>query len=154
MRKRWLRVGALAAALFAINVVTRLVVRLGLDGDQGAQDRASLIMFTVIGLVLAGVAFVRARREPVERWAADVTVAILGAMLLTIFVGPFVSGRGPFSQGAGEFFSQVWLYAAFTGVGTLVGYLVVTALGWDYRSQSLKRFAESRLAKPRRVVRR
>jgi hypothetical protein len=32
--------------------------------------------------------------------------------------------------------------------------MIMTALGQDYRSQSLKRFAEAKLARPRRVVRR
>jgi hypothetical protein len=154
MRDRWLPVGVLAGVLFGVNVVARLVARFGFDGDVELQDRLSLAMFAVIGLILAVVAFVSGRRHPVARWGVDTGAAVLCAMALTIFVGPFISGSHPFANGAGEFFSQIWLYAGFTGGGALVGYLVLTALGLDHRSQSLKRFAETKLAKPRRVVRR
>jgi formate hydrogenlyase subunit 3/multisubunit Na+/H+ antiporter MnhD subunit len=154
MKDRWLPVGVLASVLFAINVVARLIIRFGFDGDDEMSDRVSLLMFVVIGVILAAVAFVVGRRQPVARWGADVAAAVLAALVLTIFVGPFVSGNEPFSNGAGEFFVQIWLYAGFAGGGTLLGFLLVTALGLDYRSQSLKRFAEIRQAKPRRVVRR
>lgn len=154
MRQRWLPVGVLAGVLFAVNVVVRLVARFVFDADAEMQDRLSLAMFAVIGAVLASVAFVWGRRRPVDRWAGDVAVAVLAGMALTIFVGPFVSGDHPFSGGAGGFFSQVWLYAGFSAGGVLLGYLVLITLGWDYRSQSLKRFAETKLSKPRRVVRR
>ncbi len=125
MRARWLPVGVLAAVLFAI-----------------------------IAVLLGALAFVRARREPVARWLPDLAVATGIALLLTILVGPFISGATPFAGGAGDFFNQVWLYAAFAGGGLLIGYLFCTAFGLDYRSQGLKRFAEARLSKPRRVVRR
>ncbi|MFV2020380.1 hypothetical protein [Micromonospora sp. LOL_023] len=154
MRQRWLPVGVLAGVLFAVNVVARLVSRFALDADAEMQDRLSLAMFLVIGIVLGLVAFVWGRRRPVERWGGDVALAILGALVLTIFVGPFVNGDHPFSNGAGAFFSQVWLYAGFSAGGVLLGYLVLIALGWDHRSQSLKRYAETKLSKPRRVVRR
>jgi hypothetical protein len=154
MKERWLPVGVLAGVLFAVNVVARLVIRFGFHGDAEVSDRVSLGMFAVIGAILAGLAFVWARRYPVARWAADVSVAVLVAMALTVFVGPFLSGSYPFAGGPGEFFSQIWLYAGFVGGGALVGYLLVTALGLDYRSQSLKRYAEAKQAKPRRVVRR
>jgi len=154
MRKRWLPVGVLAGVLFVVNVVARLVTRFGFDSDAEAEDRMSLAMFAVIGLLLAGVAFVVGRRHPISRWAPDVAVAVLIAMLLTIIVGPFVSGSTPFAGGAGTFFSQVGLYAAFTAGGTLFGYLVLTAFGLDYRSQALKRFAEEKMTRPRRVARR
>jgi hypothetical protein len=81
-------------------------------------------------------------------------LSVLIALVLTIFIGPFISGSQPFAAGAGAFFSQIWLYAGFTAGGVLLGYLLLTALGRDYRSQSLKRFAEAKLTKPRRVVRR
>jgi hypothetical protein len=75
-------------------------------------------------------------------------------MLLTVLVGPFISGGQPFAGGAGDFFSQVWLYAGFAIVGTLLGYWLAVMLGRDYRSRSLKAFSETRAAKPRKVVRR
>jgi hypothetical protein len=154
MKDRWLPVGVLAGVLFAVNVAARLVARLGFNDDGEAQDRISLGMFVVIGLILAVMAFVWGRRHPAGRWIADVGAAVLAAMLLTIFVGPFISGDTPFEGGAGEFFSQIWLYAGFAIGGSLVGFLILVALGLDYRSQGLKRFAEAKLAKPRRVVRR
>ncbi|WBB66550.1 hypothetical protein [Micromonospora sp. WMMD812] len=154
MDKRWRDIGVLAVALFAVNVAARLIIRFGFDGDDAAADRVSLGMFVVIGLTLAAVAFLWGRRRPLGAWAADTAAAVAAALLLTVLVGPLLVGRSPFADGAGTFFAQIWLYLAATGVGTLVGYLVLTALGLDHRSQSLKRYAETRAAKPRKVVRR
>lgn len=154
MKDRWLPVGVLAAALFAVNVVARLVARFGFDGDIETQDRLSLGMFAVIGVILAVMAFRWGRQYPVSEWTPRLAAAVLVAMTLTIFVGPFISGSHPFANGAGEFFAQIWLYAGFAGGGTLVGFLVLTALGLDHRSQQLQRYAQTKLAKPRRVVRR
>jgi hypothetical protein len=91
---------------------------------------------------------------PPATWLQEIVTAALAAMLLTILVGPFISGDTPFGGGAGNFFSQVWLYGGFAIVGTLLGYWTATALGVDYRSKSLQAFARAKLAKPRRVVRR
>ncbi|RLK13654.1 hypothetical protein DER29_4682 [Micromonospora sp. M71_S20] len=155
MSERWRATGVLAVALFAVNVVARLVTRFGFDGDDTtAADRVSLVMFAVIGLVLAAVAFVWGRRRPVSAWGADLAAAVGIALLLTVLVGPLLVGDNPFGGGAGTFFAQIWLYLAAAGVGVLLGYLLLTALGLDHRSQSLKRYAELRATKPRRVVRR
>ncbi|HEY7272754.1 MAG TPA: hypothetical protein VH502_08470 [Actinoplanes sp.] len=153
-QQRWFPAAALAVGLFAINVVTRLVIRLGFSGDQAAEDRASVIMFGVIGVALAVVAFLRSQRVPPSTWLWEIGFGALGGMLLTILVGPFISGNQPFAGGAGNFFSQVWLYGGFAIVGTLLGYWVATALGRDYRSRSLAAYVRGRAAKPRRVVRR
>ena len=154
MKDRWLPVGVLAGVLFLVNVIVRLVIRLGFNGDTAAEDRATLVMFTVIGLISAGVVFVWGRRRPAARWTTDLGAALLAAMLLTVLVGPFISGGSPFSRGAGDFFTQIWIYALFTLGGAALGYLLLMALGWDYRSQSLKRFADAKLSRPRRVIRR
>jgi predicted membrane protein len=155
MRKqRWFPIALLGLGLFAINVVARLVIRIGFHDDDTAQSRVSIIMFAVIGVVLATTAFVRAQRVPLGTWLPDVAGGALIGMVLTVLVGPFISGDTPFSDGAGSFFSQIWLYCGFAIVGTLLGYWIATALGRDYRSKSLKAFAAARTSKPRRVVRR
>ncbi|MFC3501217.1 hypothetical protein ACFOOK_09625 [Micromonospora krabiensis] len=154
MDKRWRGIGVLAAALFAVNVVARLIIHFGFEGDDTAADRVSLGMFVVIGLILAGVAVVWGRRRPLGAWEADTAAAVAIALLLTVLLGPLLVGDSPFAGGAGTFFAQIWLYLGATGVGTLIGYLVLTALGRDHRSQTLKRYAEAKAAKPRKVVRR
>ena len=151
---RWFPIVMLGLGLFAVNVVARLVIRLGFSGDDTAESRVSIIMFAVIGVVLAVVTFLRSQRVPPSRWLPELTAAAVLGMLLTVLIGPFVSGDAPFSAGAGNFFSQIWLYAGCAIVGTLLGYWIATALGRDYRSQSLKAFAAAKINKPRRVVRR
>ncbi|MEU7902782.1 hypothetical protein [Actinoplanes sp. NPDC049118] len=154
MRQRWVPVAVLAAGLFAINVIARLVIRIGFADNETAEGRVSIIMFAAIGIVLAVVTFIRAQRVPPSSWLPELAAAAIGGMLLTILVGPFVSGDTPFSAGAGNFFSQVWLYSGFAIVGTLLGYWIATMLGRDYRSRSLQAFAKARTTRPRRVVRR
>ncbi|HEX6968273.1 MAG TPA: hypothetical protein VF174_05610 [Micromonosporaceae bacterium] len=154
MRDRWLPVGTLAAALFAINVVARLVARFGFDGDDDMQGWVTLTMLAVTGLILAAVAFHQGQRHPVGRWSADAAVVIVAATVAAVLIGPFVSGNHPFVNGVGAFFSQIWWYGGFSAGGTLIGYLLSVALGLDHRSRSLKQYAETVRAKPPRPVRR
>jgi hypothetical protein len=153
-QQRWFPIAVLGLGLFAVNVVARLVTRIGFADDETAQGRISIGMFAVLGVVLAAFTFFRAQRVPPATWLPDLAFASLVGLLLTILVGPFINGDTPFSNGAGSFFSQVWLYAGFAIVGTLLGYWIATALGRDYRSRSLKAYATAKLSKPRRVVRR
>lgn len=153
-QQRWFPIAALAVGLFAVNVAARLVIRFGFKDDDSAQDRATIMMFAIIGLTLAIYTFIDSQRRPPSRWLPIVGFGALGGMLLTVLVGPFVSGGQPFADGAGDFFSQVWLYGGFAIVGTLLGFWVATMLGRDYRSRSLEAFTEQRKARPRKVVRR
>jgi hypothetical protein len=154
VKQRWVWIAVVALGLFAINVIARLVIRIGFSGDDNAENRVTIVMFAVIGLALAVVTFLRAQQKRPSQWLPEIAAAAIGGMLLTILVGPFVSGDGPFESGAGNFFAQVWLYGGFAIVGTLLGYWIATALGRDYRSKALKAYSQTRAAKPRRVVRR
>jgi hypothetical protein len=154
VRQRWVPIALVAVGLFAINVIARLIIRLGFNGDDTAENRVSLVMFAVVGLTLAVVTFLRAQHKRPSQWLPEIAAAAIGGMLLSVLVGPFISGDTPFEAGAGNFFSQIWLYGGFAIVGTLLGYWIATALGRDYRSRSLAAYTQTRAAKPRRVVRR
>ncbi|GGR85185.1 hypothetical protein GCM10010169_31880 [Micromonospora fulviviridis] len=154
MFQRWRAVGVLAAALFVVNVVARLVIKFAYPDDDTAAGRVSLVMFLVIGLILAVTAFRWGAERPAGHWTGDLAVAVVAALALTVFVGPLLVGENPFEGGAGLFFAQIWLYLAATVAGVLVGYLTLTALGRDFRSRQLKRYAELKATKPRKVVRR
>jgi len=104
--------------------------------------------------VLATYTFVVSQRRRPTQWLPDVGGGAIAAMLLIVLVGPFISGTTPFAGGAGDFFSQIWLYGGFAIVGTLLGFWTAMMLGRDYRSRSLKAYTELRNSKPRRVVRR
>ncbi|MEU4425925.1 hypothetical protein AB0F81_35345 [Actinoplanes sp. NPDC024001] len=152
--QRWFRITVLAVALFAINAVARLVVRIGFDDSDIAQNRATIVMFVLIALVLGVLTFIRSQQVRPSSWLPDIGFGALGGMLLTVLLGPFISGNGPFASGAGDFFAQIWLYSACAIVGTVLGYWVAVLLGRDYRSKSLKAFTAARATRPRRVVRR
>jgi Na+/melibiose symporter-like transporter len=153
--QRWFPPVALAVGLFAINVVARLIIRFGFDGNDAAESRATIIMFSVIGLVLAVWTFQACQRKRPSDWLLpDLVFGAVGGTLLTVLIGPFISGGQPFGEGAGHFFAQIWLYSAFAIAGTLLGYWLATLLGRDYRSRSLTAFARASRAKPRKVVRR
>jgi len=154
MRNRWLRIGTLAAALFAINLVARGVANFAFDDDTDQQDRTSLVFFAVVALLLAVVAFRWGRDRPVGVLLADMAGAALVACLATVLIGPAVFGANPFGGGAGEFFAQIWLYAGFSAGGFLLGYLLLVILGKDYRSRQLAAYSKAKLSRPRRVVRR
>ena len=106
-RQRWFPGAVLAVGLFAINVVARLATRIGSDGDETAQNRASMVMFGLIALVLGGYAFVVSQRRQPGNWLPELGLGALGGMLLTVVLGPFVSGQTPFGNGAGDFFAQI-----------------------------------------------
>ena len=153
-QQRWFRIAALAAGLFAINAVARLVVRFGFDGSDTAQTRGTIAMFALIGLALAVFTYIRAQRERPSAWLPDIGFGALGGMLLTVLVGPFLSGSSPFANGAGDFFAQIWLYAGCAALGSAIGYGVAVMLGRDHRSRTLAAYTRSRATRPRRVVRR
>jgi hypothetical protein len=154
MNERWKPVGILAGALFAVNLLARLVVRFAAGSDDGKQVTIGLWALIAVGVVLIPVAFWWARRWPLPRVIGDIAIAVLVACVLAVLVGPFVSGTTPFSDGVGLIFRQFFYYVAVSAGGTLIGILAVMTVGQDYKSQALKRYAERVNAKPRKVVRR
>ncbi|HET6479810.1 MAG TPA: hypothetical protein VFG35_07190 [Actinoplanes sp.] len=154
-QQRWFPIAALAVGLFVINVVARLVARFAFDGDDAAGTKVTIVMFSLVGLVLAGYTFVVSQhRRPSEWLVPDVVLGVAAAMLLTLLAGPFVSGEQPFANGSDAFFAQIALYLGFALGGVLVGYWVSVAMGRDYRSRSLTAYTQSRQARPRKIVRR
>jgi hypothetical protein len=154
MKDRWLPVGLVAGALFVVNAIARLVVRLAAPKSDTKQITIGLILFGVVGLVMVGAAFWWGRRYPTPRVFADLAVVILVSCLLSVLLGPLAGGSLPFKEGVGLFFAEIWRYLGYTSAGVVLGMLILMAFGLDYRSQALKRYTEVRQARPRRVVRR
>lgn len=154
MRERWLRIGILAGVVFAIAVAGRLVIRIGSIEDVDTQSNLTWATFGAIGLVLAVLAIRWGRIRPMGVVVADLAGGAVAGLALNLFAGPFVSGTTPGEVGAGDTFEAAWQFAGFAGGGVLIGLLLLIMVGKDYKSQSLKRFAEAKLTKPHRPVRR
>ena len=154
MKQRWLRIGLLAGIVFALNVIGRLVVRLGSIEDVETQDRVSLFTLIAIAVAMATTAVVWGRQRPQGDVVGELAGAAVAGGVLSLFVGPFASDSTPVADGLNVFLAEAGIYAGFAGGGALVGLLLLIMLGKDYKSRSLARYAEEKLAKPRRPVRR
>jgi hypothetical protein len=154
MWQRWRLIGLVTAGLFGIAIVARLVSRLTAEHNEKLQTRIGFVAFVAVAVTIAVVAFSWARRYPMLRVGLDLAGAVVAGCLLSVLIGPFISGGGgPFSKGAGFFFAQIWVYLGVGFGGGLLGLLVVMALGQDYRSQALRQFTLREKGKPRRVTR-
>src|SRR2546426_11776487 len=104
MKERWLPVGILAAVLFAVNGLGRLIVKLLANGHQDTrQIGIGLVAIAAVGVVMIGAAYWWARRHPMPRVLADLAVAVIVGCLLSVLVGPFVVGSRPMAEGFGLF---------------------------------------------------
>jgi uncharacterized membrane protein len=155
MKERWLPVGVLAAVLFAVNALGRVVVKFVASGQQATkQTGIGLVAIIAVGVVMIAAAYWWARRHPMPRVLADLVTAVVAACLLSVLVGPFVVGSHPMAEGVGLFIREIGVYLAFAAGGTLFGLLAVMTAGQDWKSQAWKRYAEQARARPRRAVRR
>lgn len=158
MRQRWVRVGGLAAVLFAINVIARLVARLGYgDGTAehlAAQDRLAWLGLGVFALATAVATGWWIRLRPQSQVGGDLVGGVGAGGLLSVLVGPFVSEPPRFSGGVGGVIIELTLVWGAGTLGAIVGALVLIAAGQDHHSRQLRQFAEARSARPRRPVRR
>jgi hypothetical protein len=148
MRGRWGAVAIAVAALVAINLVARLVVRLSGAGD----DTELMIGLWSLGAMVVGLAvaaFVWSRRYLVPRVIGDALVVVGASSLLVTLVGPFVSGGSPFRDGLGTYLLQLFVCLMVLGIGVTIGMLVAMALGLDPKSRAWKRQAERVKHRPR-----
>lgn len=152
--QRWQPVGILAGGLLLVNILARLIVRVAAGKDADKQAWVGAIAFLAVGAVLIGAAYWWARLHPMPRVVGDLLVAAAVGCLLSALIGPFVSAGPPFAGGFGGFLQRFLTYLTVCGLGALFGILAVMTAGQDYRSQALKRYAETIMARPRRVVRR
>jgi multisubunit Na+/H+ antiporter MnhB subunit len=154
MKDRWLPIAVLAGVLFAVNAIARFIVWLAASDSDSTQVVIGAVLFGVVGVVMIWAAVRWGRRYPMSRVAPDLAVIILASCLLSVVIGPLAGGSYPFREGASLFFGEVWRYVIYATGGAVLGLLVLTMLGRDYRSQALKHYAERKQAKPVRVVRR
>jgi hypothetical protein len=141
------RIGVLVGALFAINVVARVIGRLVLHGDHSQVELAlwSLVaMVVVVGI--AGFHWTTKRRVPVV--SGDLFFAIVFASLLSAVVGQLVSGHPDFSLS--EVVRVFALCFAGLAIGAAAGVLIAVTFGLDPTSRAW----QSQSAALRKPVRR
>lgn len=153
MRDRYKPIAVLAAALFVADTLGWFVSWLVRKSDT-AQSNVGVVALVLIAAV-AGVGGYRwIVRYPMNRALADIGLAIAAGCVASAVLSPFAGGSYPYHDGAGQFFLKIWLFLGAAIIGVLLAVLFAMAIGRDYRDQALKRYAETKAAKPRRVVRR
>lgn len=153
MKQRWLPVGLVALGVFLVNAIARLVVWKGGFATEEQQVRIGFYAVVVVGIIMIGAAAWWALRFPIGRIVADLGAATLVGALASGLVGPFFGGSRPFREGLGFFVGQFLLYGALATVGVALGFMIVVALGKDWKSRGLKRYEQRYRAKPPRIVR-
>jgi hypothetical protein len=153
VRQRWLRIGAVALGLFAVNVIARLVTVKGKFATEGQQLRIGIIAMTAVAVILIAASAWWSIHHPLGRVVADLGAAILIAALLATLIGPFVVHHGPFANGLGFVVGQMLLFCGIGAVGVTLGFIGTVAFGMDWKSQGLKRYAQRYRAKPPKMVR-
>jgi hypothetical protein len=144
----WSRVGIVAAALVAVNLVARLIVRIAGPGDD-AEFVIGLWSLGAMVVVLAVAVFLWARRYVVPLVLSYAGVVIVASSILVTVVGPYVSGGSPFQSGFGTYLLQLAICAGILGVATTLGLFTALALGLDPTSRAWKRQAERVKTSPR-----
>jgi hypothetical protein len=154
MRARWQPVVIVALALFGVDIVARLVIRLGGFSSEGRQSTVGGVAVAALFVVVAATAAWWSTRFRFGRVLADLGIATVVAALLSVLVGPFVSDSHFFSGGLGYFVGLLLLFVGAGLAGTVFGFWITVALGKDWRSRGLRRYSENYRAKPHRAVRR
>jgi hypothetical protein len=151
MAQRWKRIGILIGAIFAINLIGRLVSEFVLKDDSDKQRLVPIVGLSVIALVFAVMIFMWGRVRPMGEVISDLVIVGAATCVLIVLVGPLLFGQSPFKAGAGDFFASIWEYAGILVGAGVVGAGVLIVLGKDLRSKQLQAYTRSAKAKPKRV---
>lgn len=142
MSKRWVRVGLLGLAIFVLNGICRFVTWKFEIVDEAEQLRLGLIAVGVVALLLVAASIWWAIRYPFGRLFADIGAAVGIGALLSVLIGPFLGGSKPFAGGLDFFVGQLLLFLAVAALGVFVGFVLVVALGKDWKSRGLKNYSD------------
>ena len=151
MGQRWKRIGILTGAIFAINLIGRLVSAFIIDDNSDKQKWVPIVGLSVIAALYAVLTFYWGRVRPMGVIAGDLLGAGVLSCVLIVLVGPLLFGKSPFADGAGDFFASIWEYAGILVGAALLGAAVLIVLGMDLRSKQLKAYSRTAKAKPKRV---
>jgi len=154
LRHRWTPILLVAAGLFAINVISRVI--LWATGVQSDVKMTEAGFYSMLAMALVGgyAGFRWAKRYEMVRVVGEVSAAIVIATLLAVFVGPLIVGLSPVDGGTGIVLRQLGLCFAVCALGAFVGLLIVLAMGADRKSRAWKATEDRLRAKPRRVAKR
>jgi len=153
MNERSKPIAVLAAALTAVYCVGSFLSWLTRHHDnQNLYVAVGTLAAIVIAVCVGAYRFIVA--NPMARALADTSLAVVAGCVASSLLGPFARGAYPFSGGAGDFFLRIWLFLGAAILGVIFAALFAMALGRDYRDQALKRYADTKAAKPRKAVRR
>lgn len=153
MNERSKPIAILAAALIVVYCIGSFLSWLTRHHDNANFYVAVGTLVAIVVTVAVGAySFIVA--HPMSRALADIGFAVVAGCVLSAFIAPFARGTYPFNGGAGDFFLRIWLFLGASILGVIFAALVAMAFGRDYRDQALRRYAETKAAKPRKVVRR
>lgn len=137
--KRMIPAALVALGLVVLNIVARVVVEVtGQADDPDAEFTIGLYATVGMAVVALAVTAVWGVRKPVDELVPQLGSAVLVAVVLSVFVAPLAVGGNPFSGGASWIFIQLLFFAGVCGLGALLGYLIITIVALDYRSQNLR----------------
>jgi len=141
VRNRWVRIGVVVAALVLVNFGARLALRLASGASEKVEFTTALTSLVAMGVVIAVVGFLTARRYLLAVTAGDLFFDILLTSLLVTLVGPFVSGATPFGAGVLQWMLQWLVCVGALTVGAAIGVLLTIAFGLDPKSRAWAAYA-------------
>lgn len=137
--KRMIPAALVALGLVVLNIAARVIVEVtGQGDDPDAQFTIGLYATVGMALVTLAVTAVWGTRKPVDQLVSQLGAAVLVAVLVSVFVAPLAVGGNPFGGGAGWIFIQLLFFGGVCALGALLGYLIITIVALDYRSQNLR----------------